>query len=492
MGRLKTQLDDVDPIRQYLALKTEVALRKKFNSIEQYYPDTGPLRRELYGKHIAFFYAGKTYRERCIVAANRIGKSELGSIEVTYHLTGKYPQWWKGRRFKKATNIWAVGDTTQTVRDIAQAKLLGPPGEHGTGMIPNDLIVDIKKKSGSVPDAIESIKVKHKSGGISTVTFKSYDQKRKAFQGTHMDVIWLDEECPEDVYGECYMRTADTGEGNGPGMVMLTFTPLSGLTEIVLKFLPGGKLPEEEKSKFVIMASWDDVPHLSEDEKLELLAATPPHLRNARSKGVPQLGSGAIYPIEEREFVIDPFKIPEHWPKAYGMDVGWNRTAVLWGALDREADCWYLYNEYYKGMAEPAVHTSAIKARGKWMEGVIDPAARGRNQIDGKKLLDEYTKEGLILTPADNAVETGLFACYKRMTEGRLKYFSTLRNALDEVRIYRRDDKGKVVKANDHLMDAKRYLMMSGADVAKLEIQVTASWRDRLNKKAKGRGFMAS
>lgn len=487
-----TSLTDLDPMRQYLALKSESVMRKKFNSINQYYPDTGPLRRELYHKHMKFFTAGKDHRERCIVAANRIGKSEMGSVECTYHLTGNYPTWWRGRRFKKPTNIWAVGDTTQTVRDIAQTKLLGPPEEQGTGMIPNHLIIDIKKKSGSVPDAIETIKVKHKSGGISSVVFKSYDQKRKAFQGTHQDVIWLDEECPESIYGECFMRTADTGAGNGPGMIMLTFTPLSGLTEIVLKFLPGGKLPEEETSKFVIMATWDDAPHLSDDEKTELLLATPPHLRNARSKGIPQLGSGAIYPIEESQFVVDPFQIPEHWPKAYGMDVGWNRTAVLWGALDREADCWYLYNEYYKGMSEPAVHTSAIKARGKWIEGVIDPAARGRNQLDGRKLLDEYVKEGLTLTPADNAVETGLFACYKRMTEGRLKVFSTLRNYLDEVRIYRRDDNGKVVKSGDHLMDAKRYLIMSGSEVAKVEMQVTASWRDRLNKKATGRGFMTA
>lgn len=492
MGHMRVNLTNLDIMHQYYALVKEQGMRKRYNSIEQYYPDTGPLRRELYHKHMVFFRAGRLFRERCIVAANRIGKSEMGSVEVTYHLTGNYPVWWQGRRFKRATNIWAVGDTTQTVRDIAQAKLLGPPEEQGTGMIPNHLIIDIKKKAGSVPDAVESIKVKHKSGGVSTVTFKSYDQKRKAFQGTHMDVIWMDEECPEGIYGECFMRTADTGDVNGHGIMMLTFTPLSGLTEIVLKFLPGGKLPEEEIGKFVIMATWDDAPHLSEQEKSELLLATPPHLRNARSKGIPQLGAGAIYPIDEEEFKVDPFVIPEYWPKAYGMDVGWNRTAVLWGALDREADCWYLYNEYYKGMAEPAVHTSAIKARGKWIEGVIDPAARGRSQLDGKKLLVEYENEGLILTPADNAVETGLFACYKRMTEGRIKVFSTLRNYFDEVRIYRRDDNGKVVKKNDHLMDAKRYLMMSGAEVARIELQAIASWRDRLNKKAKGRGFMAS
>lgn len=217
------------------------------------------------------------------------------------------------------------------------------------------------------------------------------------------------------------------------------------------------------------MAGWSDVPHLSEQAKRELLDATPPHLRDARSKGIPTLGSGAIYPVPEDDFLVDPFDIPLWWPKAYALDVGWNRTAATWGAVDLQTDTIYLYSEYYRGQAEPEIHAGAIKARGEWIKGVIDPAARGRSQVDGKRLIVEYQKLGLNISPADNAVEAGLYAVWSRLSAGRLKVFRTLSNWQAERRLYRRDENGKIVKENDHLMDTTRYLVMSGTSVASVK-----------------------
>src|SRR5215467_13831811 len=90
--------------------------------------------------------------------------------------------------------------------------------------------------------------------------------------------------------------------------------------------------PDAIMSKFVVMAGWDDVPHLDEQTKQDLYASIPPYQRDARSKGIPQLGSGAIYPVPESEIVCKPFEIPRYWPRAYALDVGWNRTAAIWGA----------------------------------------------------------------------------------------------------------------------------------------------------------------
>jgi hypothetical protein len=214
---------------------------------------------------------------------------------------------------------------------------------------------------------------------------------------------------------------------------------------------------------------WDDVPHLTADQKKALFDAIPVHQRDARTKGIPVLGAGQIYPLPEDSFVVDPFEIPSHWPKAYGMDVGWNKTAAIWGAWDRESDTVYCYSEYYAGQSPPAVHASGIKARGDWISGAIDPASAGSNQKDGTKLIDEYRQEGLLIYPADNAVEAGIMACYQRLASGRMKIFRTLRNTIAEIRIYRRDENGKIVKENDHLMDAKRYLVMTGMMYARTE-----------------------
>lgn len=453
-----------------LALLQEKHRRAKRRKLYSYYPDSGPIRRELYRKHLEFFRAGATHRQRCFMAANRVGKTEGGGgYEVALHLTGRYPDWWEGRRFDHPVTGWAAGDTSQTTRDTVQYKLLGELDELGTGLIPAEDIIEIKRKAGSVPDCIETIYVRHVSGGISRLTFKSFDQKRKAFQGTEKDFIWLDEEPPMPVYQECLIRTMTTD-----GLMMLTFTPLEGISEVVLSFIPGGKLPDDGRclvsgSKYVVFASWDDVPHLTEEAKEELLAEIPPFQRAARSKGIPQLGAGAIYPIDEEEYKVKPFAIPQHWPRGYAMDVGWNWTAAIWGAHDRENDIIYLYVEHKRSHAEPVVHADVIKRNGKWMTGAVDPASRGRSQKDGESLFECYSDLGLNLTNANNGVESGIHQVWQRLTTGRLKVFSTNSAFFNEVRLYRRDENGKIIKENDHVMDAVRYLVATKDKVFALE-----------------------
>lgn len=224
-------------------------------------------------------------------------------------------------------------------------------------------------------------------------------------------------------------------------------------------------MPEITPSRYMVQASWDDVPHLDEKAKRELLAGTPPHLRDARSKGIPSLGSGAIYPISEEDITCDAFSIPPYWPRAYALDVGWNRTACVWGAHDPETDICYIYSEHYVGQQPPLFHAEAIKARGDWIRGVVDPAARGRSQVDGIQLMREYIGLGLNLVKADNSIEAGIYAVWGRLSTGRLKIFKNCNKTLAEYRVYRRDEKGAIVKANDHAMDALRYYVMTGRSV---------------------------
>ncbi|UYN96592.1 MAG: terminase family protein [Enhydrobacter sp.] len=204
-----------------------------------FYPDTGPLRRELYVKHLEFFRNGAQHRERLMMAANRIGKTEgIGGYETTLHLTGLYPHWWEGHRFDRPIRAWAVGRTAATTRDIIQAKLCGPVAFEGgrktvagSGLIPADTIGAVSWQRG-VADAVDILQVRHASGGLSTLGFKSFEQGRGAFEGTERELIWLDEEPPMAVYVECLIRTMTVD-----GIVMLTFTPLQGMTELVRAFL---------------------------------------------------------------------------------------------------------------------------------------------------------------------------------------------------------------------------------------------------------------
>lgn len=465
---LRSQLEALEELKE---LRNEQARRDGRRKLFRYYPDSGPLRRELYTKHLEFFRNGTKYRERLMLAANRVGKTEgVGGYETTLHLTGRYPDWWEGRRFDHPVEWWAAGDTNITARDILQTKLLGPINKIGTGLIPGDDILGNPTRRTGLADAIDTVRVKHVSGGTSILQFKSYESGVEAFQGTEKHGIWLDEEPPLDVYVEALMRTMTCN-----GLMLLTFTPLLGMSEVVLQYLPGGQIQEVATgTKCVVMATWDDAPHLSEEAKRDLLASIPPYQRDARSKGVPQLGAGAIYPVPESDLLCDPFEIPAFWPRGYGMDVGWNFTAGIWGAYDRSTSTLYLTHEYKRSQAEPSVHVHGIKAPGSWMPGFIDPASRGRGQKDGAQLLSDYRQLGLNLTIADNGVESGLYSVWNRMSTGRLKVFRNLGKWLEEFRLYRRDEKGNVVKQNDHLMDCTRYLesRVSAMTVEPMEEQI--------------------
>jgi len=446
-----------------LTLLAEKQRRRETNKINLYYPDEGILARKHYAKHLQFFKAGAKYPERCIMAANRVGKSEgIGAYETTLHATGIYPSWWNGKRFNKPVTCWAAGTTGTTARDIVQFKLLGQPESRGTGMIPGALIVKTTPKAGGVPNAVDTILVRHISGGLSRIKIKSYAEGRKSFEGTEQDFIWLDEECPLDIYTECLTRTMTTN-----GHIVLTFTPLAGLTQTVLMFLPGGNIKEwSEGSRCLIMATWDDVPHITKKQKEKLLRGLPPQQRASRSRGIPHMGAGVIYPVMEEDIVVEPFEIPKHYKRTYGLDVGWNRTAALWAAIDSMTDIVYIYSDYYRSQAEPVIHTTAINSRGDWIPGVIDPASRGRGQKDGSQLFKDYRHLGLNIRKANNAVDAGIQKVWQLLSTGKLKIFSTCVNTLAEYRLYHRNEKGQIVKENDHLMDALRYLVMSGLNRA--------------------------
>jgi phage terminase large subunit-like protein len=439
------------------ALEAEQRRRAR-NKITTYFPENGPCRRELYARHMDFIAAGASHLERLFMAANRVGKTDLGAYETTCHLTGIYPAWWNGKRFPHAIDAWAAGINNATTRDVIQQKLLGNPGEIGTGFIPGDSIIHVSNRQG-LAGAVDTVYVRHASGGRSVLGFKSYEMGRESFQGTAKHLVWLDEEPDQAVYTEALMRTATTD-----GIALLTFTPLLGMSDVVKSFLEPSD--EAQAVKHTTIATWDDVPHLSAQAKTALLAAIPPHQRDARTKGVPSLGVGQIYPIAESDITVPRFDIPKHWPRWFGLDVGWNRTAAVWFALDRDTRRAYIYHEHYRGNAEPAIHAQAIKAPGDWIPGVIDPASLGSGQIDGRQLIEMYQGLGLDLEPAINSVETGIYEVWSALSSGQLKVFGDLANWLSEFRKYHRDEKGRIVKRDDHAMDATRYGWMSGRDRA--------------------------
>jgi phage terminase large subunit-like protein len=247
-------LPDADPLLASLStlgptelanLRTRVETeRRKRESRRQfwtYYPDTGPLRRELYAKHLEFFRLTATCNEVGMLGSNRSGKTTAAAYAVTAFCTGRYPPWWEGFRFSAPNEWWACGIDAKAVRDTIQQKLLGKFGEWGSGMIPHEDIIG-KPTAGGVPESVDTIRIKHydakgKHDGISVLGFKNYEQDRESFQGTQKS-IWCDEEAPMAIYTEALTRTLSTKPGEPNGLMLCTFTPLLGITEVVRSFIP--------------------------------------------------------------------------------------------------------------------------------------------------------------------------------------------------------------------------------------------------------------
>lgn len=235
---------------QFVARMDARASRNTQRNLLQIFPDEGPLSWKHYKKHIEFFGAGRWYMERCFMAGNRVGKTYSGGYELSCHLTGWYPHWWPGRYFRRSIKTVAAGRTSKNTRDILQKKLLGKvvtrngrKALDGTGMIPGEWIGPPAMAEG-IRDLIDTVPIKNFHGGWSELQFKSFEQGPGAFEGTEKDVILLDEEPPMDVYGEALMRlTSTTGRFEDNGLMMLTFTPLMGYSDVVMQFIPENMRP---------------------------------------------------------------------------------------------------------------------------------------------------------------------------------------------------------------------------------------------------------
>lgn len=414
-----------------------------------------------YAKQKEFHASGTHYRERLLMAGNQLGKTFAAGNEVAFHVTGIYPDDWTGKRFNRSVRGWVGSVTSELTRDGAQRILLGPVGKWGTGCIPKELIIEIKRARG-VPDAVETILVKHESGDVSQITFKSYKDGREAWQAETLDFIWFDEEPPEDIYVEGVTRTNNT-----KGVVFLTFTPLLGMSNVVMRFY--AKDPsdstKQHPDRHITNMTIHDVEHYSNEQKTQIIAAYPAHEREARAMGIPMLGSGRIFPIAEEVLREDPLDdIPSGWKQIIGLDFGWDHpTAACRLVWDEANDIIHVVSAYRQSEAIPLIHAAAIKPWGEWIP-VAWPHDGNQHDKRGDRYKQTYEDLGLNMISEHaqwgdkrgNAVEPGLMEILQRMQTGRWKVDRTLSQWWEEFRMYHRKD-GEVVKERDDLMAAMRY-----------------------------------
>jgi len=386
-----------------------------------------------------------------------------GGYEVAMHLTGRYPAWWQGLRYDAPVVWWVASETMEVSRDGAQRVLLGRGESRGEGAIPGDCIKQISRYP-NVVDAVSQVTVNHVSGSNSLVIFKSYDQGRRKFQGDTINGIWFDEEPPEQIYTEGLTRT---NAAFGP--VMMTFTPLLGMSSVVLRFLEPGEDDAGAKDRTVVSMTIDDVDHYSPAERASIIASYPEHEREARTKGIPIMGSGRVFPIAEERIVFDPVHVQmqAHWPRIAGIDFGWDHpTAGAWLAWDRDADVVYVHDDYSQSEQTPVIHAAAFRAKGKDIPVAWPHDGLQHDKGSGEQLAAQYRAQGLAMLAnratfpdGSNGVEAGIMDMLDRMQTGRFKVSKSCTQWWREFRLYHRKD-GLIVKLNDDVISASRYALM--------------------------------
>jgi phage terminase large subunit-like protein len=416
----------------------------------------------------AFHAAGVDHAERMLMAANRVGKTLSAAAEVTYHLTGEYPDWWEGKRFTGPILVWTGSPTNETSRDIVQTELLGGLGEKlGTGWIPRGKIVGRPTtRQAGVKDVVDKFQVRHRAGGVSSCILKTYEQGWQKWQGTAPHVVWCDEE-PDDymIYSEAQTRILTSN-----GIILVTFTPLLGVTELVEHFQKGGP------GIYLKGATWHDAPHLNQEDKDRLALSYRAHERDARTQGIPMMGEGAVFPIADDQIRIDPFKIPDHWARIKGCDFGIDHPAagseIAW---DRDQDIIYVIDSYKKAGETAPYHAAWFNKANKRVPVAWPHDGMNREKSGGKTLAASYREHGVNMlsksaryprVPGETSdkggpqpVEPIVDEMYERMCTGRLKVFAHLSGWFEEKRSYHRKD-GKIVARRDDELKATMYAMI--------------------------------
>jgi hypothetical protein len=220
-------------------------------------------------------------------------------------------------------------------------------------------------------------------------------------------------------------------------------------------------------SRAVVQMTIEDAEHYTPEQRAAIISSYPEHEREARTKGIPSMGSGRVFPIAEEQITCEPFTIPGHWPQINALDFGWDHPfAAVNIAWDRDADAIYVCKEYAARETTPVIHAAAIKPWGDWIPVAWPHDGLQHDKGSGEALKDQYAAQGLNMLAekatfldGGNGVEAGVMDMLDRMKTGRWKVFSTCGGWLGEFRLYHRVD-GLIVKERDDRISASRYALM--------------------------------
>lgn len=455
-------LSDVFNDAELLAAITEIAEQ---NRLLDWFVESYPYRWQR-----DYFDAGAFASQRMLMAANGVGKSQTVCAELAMHLTGRYPPWWKGVRFNYGGwEAWVGSIDNDMQKRGPQRALLGRELDQlGTGLIPKDAIAkEPQLRQAGVKSVADTLVVKHASGRPVTVKFLTYEQGWRKWQSGDPKIILWDEEPDEsNVEQKDILSEALTRLVRNNGIFMVGYTPLLGETQITQHFMNS-----DDASVWWIGATWDDAPHMDEEQKKRIEAQYPEYQRDARTKGVPMVGEGRIFKSSESSLLIDPIQIPDHWARICGIDFGLaHPAAAAWLAWDRDTNTIYLYDCWREENVTTPTHAKAINSRGKWIPVAWPHDGEKRDPKSAQRFADIYRNEHQVNMLSKSArykndiggpqAQWPVIEDFRGLMDaGQFKVFRTCRPWIEEYRSYHVKD-GQIVSRRDDALKASFYAKM--------------------------------
>ena len=463
--------DNPDPQRLLkLARQTmsSAERRKKFRRID--FMDAN----WFYSTQLKFLAAGGAgAHQRLIYGGNQTGKTAVCAAEVAWHASGNYPDWYVGHKFSKPVRIWSIGESTVLVRDTMQRWLCGPRNDFGTGTIPLESFAKAPVMVPGGTGAIDTVFVTHatdgKPDGTSELSFKSFEQRREKLQSESVDFIWIDERPDELLYNELYARTIATN-----GHLIVSYTPIgegaaAGLT---YRFLS-----EPAADRAVFRIAGEEAKHISAARREEVAAGLPDEERETRLEGVPQLGTGPIFPVEllpaiVKNVNVDDQAVIPNWTKwCVGIDFGFDHPfAAVLIAWDAQTGHVWVLDSFAMTRSSALYHVQRIHAMTKGLRVPVSWPHDGstHDKGSGLALKDQYKNFGANMLPTHavnrssgkNDLLPSIEEIRELMYSGRLTVAAHNTELIEEIRHYHRDHDYRVSKQRDDLISAFRYAVM--------------------------------
>jgi phage terminase large subunit-like protein len=439
--------------------------QRQYNKLRYYEPY--PYQKPLYHLHTM---------AQAVIASNRSGKSYSVGYAIACHLTGIYPSWWTDIRYKSGIKLIAAGSSSSQIREAIQETLFGTADKTeeisiGSGLLPRDLIIMDSIVTGADKRAIGGCQIKHSSGSRSMIITASYEQDRAVLQGGKADVIWLDEQPSDDeIVSELVRALAQTPTGQ-EGRLYLSATPLVGWTPMIKRFW------NQTANHGMVRYSWDDVPlELLDQKTRDMLTSTwLPFEIDARTKGIPMAGTGAVFQIDFDAMIMkEPPALQPWYKRLAAIDFGRNPdpTVIIWMYYDDRTDTITVYDEHVARNQTPIEYTPQILSRGKDIPLAWPPDGKRKGYTETESVIVELTNKYGINTLSESftnpdgsrGIDYGLQYIIQRIRLGKFRVSAHCTYLIEEMRQYHTETtgNGKVqFKGQDHAIDAMRYGALS-------------------------------